>query len=172
MPQWTVALSVELAHRQGDTDRQAAMLEELVSRGGSSVKPRMYLVQALIELGRGSDALKHLEVLLAEPTISPQERMQAGLFLLNLGHADRAIATAFQAYRDSPNVGPWRTSWPQSRGKPTIALISCRMCIASVSGLAETSRLRTGVASGHRLLEGRSHRGQAAGSYSTSIAWR
>jgi len=113
MPQCAVALSVELAHRQGDTDRQAAMLDELVSRGGSSVKPRMYLVQALIELGRGSDALKHLEVLLAEPTISPQERMQAGLFLLNLGHADRAIATAFQAYRDSPNVGPWRTSWPQ-----------------------------------------------------------
>src|SRR5205823_4510530 len=103
LPEWAIRVAVDLAGRREDPETQVALLEELLRRGSDELRVRYALVGHLLEVQREAEAERHLDEILNKPLLSATERMQGALFLKELGHSDRAVALAFNAYRESPN---------------------------------------------------------------------
>jgi tetratricopeptide (TPR) repeat protein len=102
LPDWALSLASNIAFRQEDADAAIKHLTALIQREQTANHPRIVLTRALLECGRSEDARPHLDALIAEPTLSPIERMEVAHLLHSAGRYDEALPLAFRAFRDAP----------------------------------------------------------------------
>ena len=102
LPDWALGLATEIALRRDDVDAAVRHLTRLVQYGQPTVGARIELARRLIELGRASDALPHLEALAGKPDLSPVQRMQTAQLLQAAGRPADALPLGFRAFRDAP----------------------------------------------------------------------
>lgn len=102
LPEWAYAHAADLAHRRDDLPTAIAHLERLATLGRASVQGRLALARFLTEVGRGQDAMAHVDAVLARADASPRDRMHAAEILARTPDAARAIPVGVRALREAP----------------------------------------------------------------------
>jgi len=102
LPDWAVAVSVDIALWQGDTTRAIELLEGLAARHPLDMRVRWELARNLLEIGQAAAAAPHLDELAANSSLSAEERVATASLLKQVGRNKEAVSLAFQAFRSAP----------------------------------------------------------------------
>lgn len=103
MPHWAVAFAAQIALRRNDPKAGAAHLEDLFSRGVTTVDGRLTLAKTLLDLSEHERALFHARALVSDTELTPRERMFLAQILSKLGDTPTAIQVGLRAFRDLPH---------------------------------------------------------------------
>lgn len=102
LPAWALAAATDVALRQEDVDTAIAHLGTLVERPDARVGARIELARLLVEAGRVSDAIPHIDVVFRDSALSPVQRMQVAQLLHAVGRQDDALPLAHTAFSALP----------------------------------------------------------------------
>lgn len=103
VPEWALAISVDIAIRRGDTRDAVGALERLAERHPGDRRVRSELARRLLEIGEPDAAKPHLDELAQDNTLTPGERIETAYLLKQAGRNDEAVALAFRAFRSAPH---------------------------------------------------------------------
>ena len=101
LPDWGVAMAIDIATKQGDFDTAIKHLSTLVDKDSQKTDLKIDLARRLLEVRRPTEATPHIEDLFARADqLGPVERMQIAQLLHHIGKDDVAIPLAFKSFRE------------------------------------------------------------------------
>lgn len=113
LPDWALAISVEIALAQGDPCGTIDPLERLLEQHPQDHRVRAELVRRLLEVGQPEAAKSHVDALeRAEPKV-PAEMIELAHLLKQVGRGGEAVDLAYRALRQAPqdpSINRWFAS--------------------------------------------------------------
>ena len=99
MPQWALAVAADIAFRREEPEAAIRSLTELIERGPTSVRVKVALTKALLDLDRLAEASAYLDGLVQNQDLSAIEQMQIAELLRAVGRPAEAVGVAFRSFR-------------------------------------------------------------------------
>lgn len=102
LPRWALSVRADIGLRSDDPESVVDDLVAMEQQGAESARIHLTMASSLIELGRNAEALPRIRSALAG-SVTPRERMEAGIHLKHLGQDVDALDQFFLAYREDRN---------------------------------------------------------------------
>jgi tetratricopeptide (TPR) repeat protein len=102
LPRWALSVRADIGLRSDDPESVVNDILAMEQQGAESARIHLTMASSLIELGKNAEALPRVRSALAG-SVTPRERMEAGIYLKHLGQDVDALDQFFLAYRYDRN---------------------------------------------------------------------